>query len=356
MKINIALSNRILITLIVISTLILPCVGGCGNTEIQHDPGYKIVVELESDSELIEDSIQQLKFSEINQIGNLDQWNSVDVKISGKNATWIFYTNGPVMVSSAFGFFQILTPGDSIFIKSHQNDLTFSGRGAEKPAVWYQIIEEGKKLVKPTKNSVIINSLVDYFKWNEYVDRILALQISTLDAQKDKIQKDEYEYLKSIIVETAEHDRVNAFMALMSYSSKDSNSNLKGTELSAIWDSTQYKPWSKWLRSLPTYHGPIHTHYTFNKGEVYRRFNFDLTNDSLKSKVTRTYLYYATAKDKYMGLTRERLMTFILDEQTIMEMGSKHHMTQLMLKDYYSLPGFPEYKAWVKSLEKGKNK
>ena len=83
-----------------------------------------------------------------------------------------------------------------------------------------------------------------------------------------------------------------------------------------------------------------------------RKFDFDFTIDSLKNKPTRTYLYYSGAKNNYKGLMRERLMTFILDEQTIVELGTKDSMAQTLLNDYYNQPGFPEYKDMVKKLEK----
>lgn len=356
MNMNKTSSKTILSTMFVVLTLVLAGVTGCRHNEIEQNPNNRIVVELESGPEFNTDNIRKFEFSPINQIGSSNQLNLVKAKKSKKKASWVFYSNGPVMIDTDFGFFQLLKPGDSVYIKSLHNDLVFSGKGSERAAIWYQIIKAKNKLVKPTRHSFAINSLADYFRWNKYVDNRLELQISILDSQKHRLQEEEYNFLKSAIVENAENDRVNAFAGLRDYSLKNAPSILTGSELSAIWDSTQNKLWSKWLRSLPNYYGPMNTLYALNKGEVFRRFSFDFANDSLNSKDLRTYLYYATAKNNFEGLTRERLMAYILDEQTIREMGVDNPMTQSMLKDYYSLSGFPEYKAWVKGLEKDRAK
>lgn len=325
---------------------------GCGNTDIERDNSYKIIVAYEPIQEIKEDSIPKLEYCAINEVGSMEICNKVKPIFSGKKMRWEFFSKGPVMIKGSLGVFQLLSPGDSINIIQGKDGLAFSGKGAVKTSLWYEVRELDKNTIKPTKNSFRVKSLAEYLIWNDYLDNLLQLQIPILDAQKENLQKDEYNYLKSMIVESAEHDRTNAFIALMGNSIKDTTSRITGADLCAIWDSTQYKKYSNWLRSIPAYHGPMHTHYAFNQCEVYRRFNFDLTVDSLMSKDMRTYLYYASAKNKYEGQIRERLMAYILDEQTIGELGLKNVMTQMMLKDYYSMPGFPEYKAWVKGLEK----
>jgi hypothetical protein len=208
-----------------------------------------------------------------------------------------------------------------------------------------------KRFIRPTENRFAINSLEDFLRWNQYSDDKLALLLPIVDSFKDKISSFNYEYYKADIINWVEFDRVYSFKALRNYSQSTPLSGLSSSDLHAIWDSTQYKPSAKWFRSLSTFYGAISSLYAFNSMEVCRKFNFDVMNDSLISKSSRTLLYYNAAKQNYKGLVRERLMSYILDEQTIHEMGLKNPMTQAMLKDYYNQPGFPEYKQWIKELQ-----
>lgn len=264
---------------------------------------------------------------------------------------WIIYSNESLNVYPPFGASIIMKPGDSVHISYLKKIPVYSGTNSQSLALLNELMLTTEKLPKPQKkNSYNAKTLADFIEWDHYLDSVLALQIPIVEAYKDKIPVEEYIYYKGRTVSTTENNRVNAFTAL-SDSVQKGYPGLSSSDLNAIWDSTQYKPWRKWLQTITAYYGSVNDYYSYNRMEVWRRFGFDFKNDSLHDKEIRTYLYYTTAKNNYQGLVRERLMAFILDESTITEMGIKSSMTQTLLKDYYSQPGFPEYKAWVKKLE-----
>jgi hypothetical protein len=270
--------------------------------------------------------------------------------INGK-AKWVLYSDKPVNVLPPFGTSVVMNPGDSLYITYQSDEPVYAGKNVPVMELLNAMTRTNKLLVTPQrKNSYNANTLQDYMEWNKYLDDKLMLQLPIIDSYNKKISRNEYEYYKQHFITDVENNRLNAFTALSDAVQKGYE-GLSLSDLNFIWDSTQCKPWRLWLQSLPYYSGSINTFHEYNRMSVWRRFGFNLHNDSLQNKEKRTYLYYTSAKQKYTGLLRERLMAFILDEQTITELGIKNPMTQLMLKDYYSQPGFPEYKKWVKQLE-----
>lgn len=328
--------------------------------QLSDDPKNKIIIEgyivpgFKGDLPKDADAKNRIRiqYASLYSVGTA-QVNVIEQNVDTGKMRWEIISGEDLVLSPQIGLTFIVHPGDSIHIYYSNNKIVYSGKNTDSVKFSFinQLVDFDSRIVKPTKNSFTINSLQDYLNWNKYVDDKLSLQIDLIDDCKNKIPASEYEYYKAQIISSAEKDRVNAFGALQTYANKDSLSGLTFLDLNAIWDSTQYKQWAKWVRGLSNYVGSIQDIYSFNRMEVRRSFNFDFTNDSLNAKNTRTYLNYTHAKEKYKGLLRERLMAFILDEQTITEMGLKNPMTQKMLKDYYSQPGFPEYKQWVKELE-----
>lgn len=300
----------------------------------------------------IKDNIR-IQYNPFYYIASAPSTEIVSGKVKDGKVTWIIYSDESIHISPPFGTAIIMNPGDSVHINYIGDKPTYSGKNINSLDLLNALMVSNEKLLKPhKKHSYNASTLEDFMEWNKYIDDKLALQVPIIESFKDKIPEKEYIYYKGNTICAAEKDRQSAFNALKD-SIQRGYKNLSNLNLVAIWDSTQCKPWRQWLRSLTSYYGSISNFHDFNRMDVWRKYNFDFTNDSLNSKEIRTYLYYTYAKQNYKGLVRERLLAFILDEQTITEMGTKNKMTQTILKDYYSQPGFPEYKQWVKHLESG---
>jgi hypothetical protein len=266
---------------------------------------------------------------------------------------WEIPATKDLILSPNPGHLFIAHPGDSIHIYYSKNKIVYSGKNEDQPKFSFinKLIAINGQLAKPTTSCFDVHTLDDYLQWNRYVDQKQEWQATLFENHRDSMPASEFAYYKAQAMCNAENERLSAFGSLMAYTKKDSLSTLKTSDFCRIWDSTQYKIWSQWIRSLSAYHGSLHYVYAFNRLEIARKFYFNYKTDSLAKKELRTYSYYNNAKEKYLDQLRERLLVFILDEQTITEMGLKNPMTQKILADYYSQPGFPEYKAYVKSLE-----
>lgn len=280
-------------------------------------------------------------------------------KLKGKKLKWEIQSNKSLLFVGAnlFGPTYIAHPGDSIYMNFTDNRMRFSGREALKYQLLYDIDQVKKNVTKPFKQLVYVASIDEYLKVDKYYDEQLEKAMSLIDSYNKKISVKDITWIKSWTIEWIEYKRLNAFYYAAGNAATDTSAANSGkysnADLRKLWDTTQFKHWAKWLRSRDDYNnlgGPVYQ-YIFNRTEVWLRYNFDYTNDSLGSKPIRTLLYYEGIKRNYKGLVRERTLNFLLDEQVIVEMGANHKMAKAILKDYYSLPGFPSYKKWIKWLE-----
>jgi hypothetical protein len=334
------------------------CLYGCQVTDAPENTAEKIVIEMEISPEIsnprpsnfyMKDRLTML-YKPVNTIDHSIPWDKEEAKVSNNKVRWVIYSDKPVQINYGFGRLVLMNPGDSILVKYVDEEAYYLGKGSEKLKMWKLITEEEKKLGIPTKNCNTIQSINDYLKWNKYLDQKLLMQIPILDSFRNKIQPFAYDYLKIILVSQAEKDRINAFQALQKFGQKNPGVGIQTSDLGAIWDSTHNNAWSKWLWSLPDYYGSIYTLFDVNRLEVWRRFNFDSHNDSLKSTDIYSYLYFVNAEEKFKGAMREQLLVYIIGEIYLDKWGPDDPKTQKILKDYYSQPGYPEYKEWVKKL------
>lgn len=277
---------------------------------------------------------------------------NVSAKVIDGKVKWVLYSDRPILVSPTFGNPIIMKPGDSLHILYNRDYPVYSGSNTILLALLDSLMLWNERIVKPRKkNSYNVDDLGSYNEWNQYLDDKLAIQLPIIETYKDNISPVEYEYYKANLIGKIEDERLHSFSALYG-TVKHGKSSLSRTDLVQIWDSTQNKPSRQWLHSLTAYDGSIFDIYTSVWMEIYKQAGFDSANIYYKSKEIFTSTLYNKAKQNYKGKLREQLMVHILDEPTITEMGLKNSTTQALLKDYYSLPGYPEYKAWVKGLEK----
>jgi hypothetical protein len=285
-------------------------------------------------------------------IGVGSKWNTETQKLSKGNIKWLLHTEQPLYIRTAFQRIGIVVnPGDSVCINFTQNGLDFSGKGAEGLKLQYEIEEVQKGIVKPGQLYVFINSPSDYLKWNEYFNNKIQSALLILDRFRDKITPFLHDHIKASIIYNAELDRAEAFMALNSYRIKNASPTFNIRNLSAICDSTLDSYWAKWLRSRSDSSLGTWYFYQYNRIQIWKRFGFNLSNDNINTDSKRRIMYYNSLKENYSGLLRERLLQYVVADETIKEIGFNNYITDSILKDYYSQPGFPEYKEWMKKYE-----
>lgn len=290
----------------------------------------------------------------LSEVGSSSE--SVSGRVIDSKVKWVIYSDHPIRILPPFGNPVIMHPGDSVHIQYQRDYPVYSGKNVAALALLDSLMLLNEYIIKPRKkHSYNVDNLGNFLDWNHYLDDKLAMQLPIIESYKDKVSPAEYEYYKADLIGNIEADRLQAFSALYG-TVKRGRSSLNISDLVRIWDSTQNKPSRQWLHSLSAYNGSIYDIYTFVWMEIYRQSGFDSTNDNLRSKETYTRTLYNNAKQKYKGQLREQLMAHILDEPTITEMGLKNPTTQALLRDYYSQPGYPEYKEWVKGLEKKRQK
>lgn len=331
---------------------------GCHNVKV--NPAERIIIEVQLPPDLVYQKPANITIKENMEVQYLPishleynpVWGSAKSKVFNRVVKWTLYSKEPIQVNYGFGTLCLVSPGDVIHISDNGKGIVYSGRGVEKLNMWNQIKSIEEKLQKPSKYSFKINSFEEFRQWSNYEDNKLAQQIRIIEAYRDSIRPIEYSYLKAMLVNSAENERTDAFSGLRKYIQDKSGSGLNASDLNVAWDSISVKPWGKWLRTHSYYYGSISEIYAFNRLEVLRRFSFDGSNDSLHNKETRAYLYYCNAKQNYKGLLRERLLFYIIEEPIISELGTKNPIAQMVLKDYYDQPGFPEYKKYVKEIER----
>jgi hypothetical protein len=278
---------------------------------------------------------------------------TVKGKVREGKVRWEIYSNQPIKLYPPLGTGIIMYPGDSIYVLYKENYLRYSGSNTHAMVLIDTLAQLAERVSKPFKKySYNVNNMSDYQEWNRYVDEKMALSLPVIESFRNQITPTEYDFYKSNLIGNAECDRVDAFCALQRAVSSTGNTQLTTNDLMQIWDSTQNKPSRQWLNGLSEYNGSIYDVYTFTWMELNRQAGFDFSTDSLKSYDVYARTLYNKAKQQFKGQLRERLLDRILDEKVISELGLKNPIAQAILQDYYSQPGYPEFKAWVKEREK----
>lgn len=279
------------------------------------------------------------------------QIQTLSEEVTNKRIRWIIYSDDPVEIFPPLGTSIILNPGDSIFINYRYAAPVYTGSNKHVLELLNKLMSIDAALARPIyKNKYLGITLNEVIEWNHYLDTGLALKIPIVESYREKITENEYLSYKLRIVNKAELLKLDNFSVL---SSDVLHGRLDSTNvnLNDIWDSTQCSFWREWLLSLTNYNGFIDDIDSYNKWKVMRRFGFDTRKDSFNSDGKRAYLYYVNAKQNYKGELKEKLIVYILDQRVIPGLELDSSVNQFILKDYYSQPGFLEYKIWIKEKE-----
>jgi cytochrome oxidase Cu insertion factor (SCO1/SenC/PrrC family) len=299
--------------------------------------------------------------------------NAVDPKSDSTKLPWIIYKpiikdnrytivfeiSEPTKISSVVlpDKDYLVMPGDSIFIHYNGTDYVFSGKGVEK----YQLLHEIEKAKSSITRIVPANlahiSLEEYLKFNQYFDKQLNKLMPIIETCKPRLNEEEYQWIKAWSVFGIEYSgRLQQFKRLNKGKNiKRFNNTHTSQDICNVWDSTMYKPWGKWIRSQNFPFAATSYVIDFTNNELLREIKFT-NNDSLVNSSTWRKLLYSKIRNNpdYTGLFRERALIYELNDDITKELGAYNWIAQSILRDYYSQPGFPAYKEWIRSLEKSR--
>ena len=297
--------------------------------------------------------LSDILWTPVDYIGLSPEWFTNNKRVNNNETSYMLHSDKPVVFQlSLIGLGVLMDAKDSVYINENDEGLTFSGRGADGIRLQYEIEQAKKWLLKPTRNYHLISSLSDYFNWKEYLDKRLELAVSILDKYRGRVSPFVFDWVKANVIYEIEGERVETFMVLNNYRFRNKEAGITENNLNAICDSTLNGTWAKWLQSCTDCHF-LYTwyFYQYNRIQLWRKNGFIFNQDSLTSSGKRRLVYYNSLKENYQGVLRERLLQYVVASETIKEIGFKDPVTEIILKDYYSQPGFPEYKQWMKDYE-----
>ncbi|TKC08618.1 metallophosphoesterase [Pedobacter frigoris] len=317
--------------------------------------GSAIVVEFHLPADYKKDSMKVDTGSFIKFV-HVISYRPIDKEIKNGYVKFRFPGHGPLYInlSEVLGKsynYTLFEPGDSVQIRYDKKGTRFTGKGAEK----FRLLEEVKinmsKLSLPANPKLsVIASLKDYQEWHLYLNRKLLLIDSLFEDYKKLISPFIYAYLKVTEIADVEYQRLHKFGLLVN---KASVLGLSGEKLGQIFDSTLNSGSTSWVH---TYSGKAlnsYYFYDFIRRSVERKYNFDYAHDSLKNASRKT-AYWNFAKKIYKGNVLQSVQVFLLTEGGLKTHTLKDGSTpeiEYLLNEFYKLPGYPEYKAYVRDYE-----
>ena len=261
-----------------------------------------------------------------------------------------------IPVFSSLPVMPLVEPGDHVRINMHNDIPVFSGKGSEKFQLIYTLERINEKLDKDLryrKKSYHQDSVTtdDYQLWNHFLDGKKKVMVKLIESFKGKLSLIAYDYIKAAILTSIEEKRMEKFIAL-----RGNYHGLTPAGLCTLYDSTLGNTEAIWLQSkaqlitTSTYY----LMWIVRLEAMFRNYGCDESKvpDSLKDDTKRYVMYYRYAKKRFTGKIREELLAYMFSDHDRI-IGSLGFIpeTEAMLKDYYKLPGFPEYRKYVKERE-----
>ncbi|SFN88358.1 Thiol-disulfide isomerase or thioredoxin [Chitinophaga sp. YR627] len=283
----------------------------------------------------------------------VDAWRTGKVLVQDGVGSIELIVDRPILISSRqiFGRDGIyyIEPGAVISL-DHISDslIVITGAGSENVKLKNSLDQFKRGLASSLKgSSLVTKSVEEFLGWNNILNNQIVKVVQYLETQRKNLTPQAFLYLKANSIIYYEKKRLDKFWGLKNLYEKQKNTF---HDLSLIFDSTFYGQYGSWIRSLSNGLSEEPYFYAFNRAEIFRKYDFDIRNENINTDVKRRLLYYALAKQKYKGIIREKLLVYMLTDQTIKEVGFAEE-TEMLLNDYYSQEGFKQFKKWVKEYE-----
>ena len=319
------------------------------NIHVKSLPREAITISVELDDKHNKDSLN-LVYKSINSIGVVDWMKESAPIIQNDKASWTILSDEPVRIFlgdflKGRRLYWLSEPGDNIKMSINNGIIKVLGVGAEKYMLLYELDSVLSKISTPSNaNQYKTTSVNDFYEYNDYLNIQKKKAELVIDSYVGKISKLAYDYIRTDVLNEIEENRLDKFGGLKAIVKKE---KLTYEELGRIFDSCFYSKSAIWARQESPF---AEGWYAFVRAEVERKYNYDYELDSLKSRELRKFLYFQKGKEIYHGTTRERFFLRLMTAETIYELGFNDE-TEKLLKKYYTEPGYPEYKKYVRDYE-----
>lgn len=284
------------------------------------------------------------------------------VKVNDRIALFRFDINEPKLVTiyddkgssmlSRTGVEPLLEPGDSIYIKANASGLAYSGRGYEKFEILYRIEELEERFPGYSRWQYLKRpeSVEDFLNLSANISQRINRRISLLQLYKNHISLFAFSYIQAQLIGFVEYERVTNFLSLYFEQKK---LQLTNENLINIFDTILAVSPARKLVSEANIPLPIVTYlFEYTRLDYSRSLSFKdySVGEPTNERVRRIVSYYDIAKTKYKGVIREKLLAYIIRSWLIKRIGFVPEV-EVALTDYYSSPGYPEYKQLVREYE-----
>ncbi|OQP67608.1 thioredoxin-like domain-containing protein [Niastella populi] len=263
--------------------------------------------------------------------------------------SWRINSKTPVLVNTS-RFFKhhktwIAEPGDSLIIIEGDHGLSFTGAGADKYRLLYEIEIRKQQVPKPENiNFYRTESVEDFLQTNAYLNSQLYSVLSLIETYKHQLSDFAFKKVKVSVISSIHEQRLDKFTGLIKLYQKGL---IDVKTVSKIFDTCFYSENWRWVLNLPDY---APGWYAFIRAEVARKYNYNYSLDSLKSRELRKFLYYDQGKRTYKGLALDQFLLSLITDETMYEIGFTPQ-TEKLIKRYYVEQGNPEFKRFVKAYE-----
>ncbi len=286
---------------------------------------------------------------------------------------WKWHTSIPIYVRGNFlgyrsVFSLVLEPGDSVRIEYEGNNMTFTGRGADKCQLIYllQRIKDSLAGLPEYHRQLTLwprfKSVKNFMIWDSYLNTMLRCCTPLVESYKSFLSPFAFNAIKVNLFTWIEDARIQAFLTLRGQAPQQSRkgndpivnqAGLSNSDLIVMYDSMFNSPAAHWLQ----YEAPLVTDpaYLYHKIilDVYRekKMFFKESDTSILDR-EKYEMFYNAAKKKYKGIIREAVLSYIFwyTRGAFYKVGFTPEIEKI-LADYYSQSKYPEYKEYTRKSE-----
>ncbi len=316
-------------------------------------PGYrsdKICVELRLNPGLLKDS-GKISFQPAEyflQPKNNVQYKrpangSVHIEITAGEPAYLNFVN--LLRVNKKGYY-LTEPGDNVVICSDGDGFVFSGQGAEKYRLQYQLDSLARSIPNSNKKtglaSYYLDSLQEYFAWTNYYRQKIDLAIPLLKSYKGKMSGYAFTAIADGYIHNVMGSLLSKFHSLKEYGL--CKRKVPNDVLVQIYDTSYSKAMTEWLGHAIN---KQEVGLALREHQIQRVYSFD----SLRMPDERgiQLMLLSDMMKVYKGQERERLIINSLPKAMI-KIGFTSELEKV-LAGYYAEPGYPEWKKWMKKQE-----
>lgn len=315
-------------------------------------PGKKIIIKLDAGVRAHSDSaILSFRKAELVDPGT-PQTRVKKAIIDGKTE-WVLDTGEPIYIhirdlpgirkgQNAIAF--LGEPGDNLTITIKGESLVFSGKGAVRFKLQYDLRQAYNSVQPPAFSASSIKSLEQFFEYNDYLDEQMRLMEPLLKKQKGLLSPYAYHLIGATMINQNIDRRSDVFSALFALIKQ---TGMPKKNILAIYDTVYYPATSQRFN-----YASLHIYANFKPVmyQVLRKYDFDFEHPAIKDELERKRMYLEAGLLHYKGLPREKFILDYFGEKFVREMVFSE-VTRSFLAKYYNEKSYPEYKQFMRQFE-----